>query len=277
MTSDYSVVAAAIAYVVEHRAEQPTLAAVAAHVHLSSDHLQRVFTRWAGVSPKRLLQFLNAAAARDLLTREPVLAAADTLGVSSQSRLYDACVQVDAVTPGEVRRGGLGLAIRAGWVESPFGDTFVATTACGVCALAFAADGTDPEARLRHDWPLAAVEIAGAAELEAFTARVFGPLDAQPDAPLSVVLKGTNLQVQVWSALLRIPPGTTTTYGAVAASIGAPRAVRAVANAIAANRVGYLVPCHRVLRENGAISGYAWGPDRKRAILARELATTAAG
>lgn len=270
MTSDYSVVSAAIRYVVDHRDEQPGLAEVATHVHVSPDHLQRVFTRWAGVSPKRLLQFLNAAAARDLLRGAPVLAAAGTLGVSSQSRVYDACVQVDAVTPGDVRRLGAGLEIRAGWVESPFGDAFVACTARGVCALAFALDGTDPEARLRADWPRATVVAASRRELGEVAARAFAPLDARPDEPLAVVVKGTNLQVQVWSALLRIPAGTTTSYGALAASIGEPRAVRAVANAVAANRVGVLVPCHRVLREDGTISGYAWGPERKRAILARE-------
>lgn len=269
MSSDFAVVTSAIEYVVEHRDAQPSLAAVARHVHLSPDHLQRVFTRWAGVSPKRLQQFLNAAAARDLLRRERVLATADALGVSSQSRLYDTCVQVHAVTPGEVRRGGAGLTIEAGWVDSPFGDAFVATTPRGICALAFALDGSDPEARLRDDWPAAEIVTA---DQTAVGARAFDPLGAPAGAPLSVVLKGTNLQLQVWSALVRIPAGAATSYGEVATSIGAPRAVRAVANAIAANRVGFLVPCHRVLRENGTISGYAWGPARKRAMLAREHA-----
>ncbi len=269
MPSDFDVVSEAIAYVVDHRAAQPSLAAVAAHVNLSPDHVQRVFTRWAGISPKRLLQFLNAAAARDLLSSEPVLAAANAIGVSSQSRVYDAFVQIEAVTPGDVRRAGDGLEIRTGWVGSPFGDAFVATTPRGICALAFAAEGRDPEERLRLDWPAADVISSDQRELGE---RIFAPLAERADAPLAVVMKGTNLQVQVWSALVRIPEGTTRSYGAVAAELGVPRSVRAVANAIGANRVGFLIPCHRVLRENGAISGYAWGPLRKRAMLARERA-----
>jgi AraC family transcriptional regulator of adaptative response/methylated-DNA-[protein]-cysteine methyltransferase len=267
--TEYAVVAEAIRYVVEHRDDQPSLVEVAAHVHLSSGHLQRVFTRWAGVSPKRLQQFLVAAAARDLLTDATVLDATSALGLSSQSRLHDVCVQVEAVTPGEVRSGGEGLTIAAGWAGSPFGDVFLATTPRGVCALAFALDGTDPAARLRADWPAATiVEV----DQRALAERIFTPVGARHGEPLAVVLKGTNLQVQVWRALLRIPEGTTTSYGRVAAAIGRPTAVRAVANAIGQNRVGWLVPCHRVLRENGTISGYAWGPDRKRAMLARERA-----
>ena len=269
MSSDFAVVSEAIRYMVDHRDEQPPLARVAEHVHLSADHLQRVFTRWAGVSPKRLLQFLNAAAARDLLRREPVMAASNALGMSSQSRLYDASVLVDAVTPGERRRAGAGLSIRSGWVDSPFGDAFIATTARGICAVGFAAEGNDPEGRLRDDWPEAEV---GAVDQGALGEQIFAPLAMRRDAPLAVILKGTNLQLQVWSALLRIPEGHTATYGGVAGEIGSPRAVRAVANAIAANRIAYLVPCHRVLRESGAISGFAWGVDRKRAMLAREAA-----
>ncbi len=273
MPSDFDVVSSAIAYVVERREQQPSLAAVASHVNLSPDHLQRVFTQWAGISPKRLLQFLNASAARDLLRREPVLAAAHKLGVSSQSRVYDACVQIEAVTPGDLRRSGDGLEIRAGWVASPFGDAFLATTTRGICALAFAAEGHDPEQRLWHDWPAAAVVSF---DQRALGEQIFAPLAERADAPLAVVMKGTNLQVRVWSALLRIPEGATQSYGALAAELGVPRSVRAVANAIAANRVGFLIPCHRVLRENGAISGYAWGPERKRAMLARERATVEA-
>jgi AraC family transcriptional regulator of adaptative response/methylated-DNA-[protein]-cysteine methyltransferase len=270
--TEYAVVAEAIRYVVDHRDEQPSLAEVAAHVHLSPGHLQRVFTRWAGVSPKRLQQFLVAAAARDLLTDAPVLDVTSTLGLSSQSRLHDACVQVEAVTPGELRSGGAGLTLAAGWASSPFGDVFLATAARGVCALAFALDGTDPEARLRADWPAATIVEA---DQRALAAQIFAPVGERQGEPLAVVLKGTNLQVQVWRALLRIPEGTTTSYGRVAAAIGRPTAVRAVANAIAQNRVGWLVPCHRVLRENGTISGYAWGPDRKRVMLAHERAAAA--
>jgi AraC family transcriptional regulator of adaptative response/methylated-DNA-[protein]-cysteine methyltransferase len=269
VSSEYAVVAEAIRYVVDHRHTQPSLVEIAAHVHLSPGHLQRVFTRWAGVSPKRLLQFLNAAAARDLLAGSTVLDVSNAVGLSSQGRLHDACVQVHAATPGEVRRGGDGLVIRAGWAGSPFGDVFVATTDRGVCALAFAVEGADPEARLRADWPGAALV---AADLSPLVERVFAPLEQRRAEPLSVIVKGTNLQVQVWTALLRIPEGATTSYARVAASIGRPSAVRAVANAIARNRVGWLVPCHRVLRENGTISGYAWGPERKRTMLAHERA-----
>ncbi|MBK9180413.1 MAG: methylated-DNA--[protein]-cysteine S-methyltransferase [Acidimicrobiales bacterium] len=276
MDRDYDVVGRAIAYVEAHRGDQPTLADVAAHVGLSEHHLQRVFSRWAGVSPKRLLQVLTAADARALLRGSAtVLDAAHAAGLSGPGRLHDLMVAVDGATPGQLRAGGEGLVIRHGWCPSPFGDTFVAVTDRGVCALGFAGAGDDPEERLRHDWPSATL-VADSGVAARVVRQAVDPLADGSGAPLPVLVKGTNLQVRVWEALLAIPEGRAVTYGDVAGAVGRPDAVRAVASAVGANRVAWLIPCHRVLRRSGALGGYHWGQDRKRAMLAWETARTGA-
>lgn len=266
----HDLVARAIIWLDAHAGQQPDLETVAAHVGMSPGHLQRVFTRWAGVSPKRFVQYLTAETASGLLADDvPVLDAAHLSGLSSSGRLHDLMVTVHAVTPGQARSRGEGLTIRHAVHPSPFGPALVGMTERGVCHLAFVDDVDEAHADLRQRWPAASLVEDPAATAEVVD-RVFAP-DAD-DTPLAVLVSGTNLQVQVWQALLRIPEGTTVSYGTLARAIGRPDATRAVAGAVAANRLAVLIPCHRVLRSTGALSGYRWGADRKRRLLAVEAA-----
>lgn len=277
MPSTYDRIARAIDFIAAHTDEQPGLDAVAAHVGLSPYHFQRVFARWAGVTPKRFLQVLTLERAKLMLETStlPLLEIADTLGLSSGSRLYDHFVQLEAVTPAEYRRVGKGLAIRYGRAASPFGEVFVATTPRGICALAFLdaearARAAQPFDRLRRDWPDARL-VADDREARRAAARVFAPVRERA-APLSVLVRGTNFQTQVWRALLGIEPGRLVSYGAVAAAIGRPGAQRAVGAAVGANPIAFVIPCHRVIRAGGGIGGYRWGLTRKRALHAWEAA-----
>ena len=272
--SDYDRIGRAIRYLDEHFREQPGLDEVAREAGLSAFHFQRLFTRRAGISPKRFLQFLTAGYARELLRgSSTLLDAAWDAGLSGPGRLHDLVVHVHALTPGEVKTGGRGIVIRHGIHPSPFGDCLVAVTGRGVCALSFPSpEEVDGEiAEIRRRWPQAeVVEDAGAtAEI---VRRIFRPSPDGEPQPLNVVVRGTNFQVKVWEALLRIPPGRAATYEDVAGGIGRPTAVRAVANAVANNPVAFLIPCHRVLRKTGVFGNYRWGPVRKRAILAWESA-----
>ena len=265
--SDYAVVEQAIAFLETHFVQQPELSDVAAHVHLSEAHFQRIFRRWAGISPKRFLQFLTAEHARRLLEGSAsVLQTSFAVGLSGGSRLHDLMINVHAATPGEVKSGGSGVEITYGIHDSPFGDAFVATTPRGICSLAFvAADAPDKSLHeLRRRWPGAAIRADEEATRD--VARMaFGGTDA-----LTLFLKGTNFQIRVWEALLRIQAGRAVTYEDIARDIGAPTSMRAVGAAVGQNPVAYLIPCHRVLRKSGAFGDYHWGPTRKKAILAWE-------
>lgn len=280
--SDYARVERAIRWLVAHQREQPSLDAVAHAVGLSPSHFQRLFTRWAGVSPKRFLQYQTIEEAKALLRAErPVLDTAFEVGMSGGGRLHDLFVRVEAMTPGEYATKGHGLVIRQATHRTPFGDCLVAMTDRGICALTFRAStgGKNPLAQLKARWPGArfvedATSTRGAAE-QVFGVIAAGATAAAIEAPpvgLSVLLKGTNLQMKVWRALLRIPAGTVVSYEDLAAAVGSPQAVRAVANAVARNPVHYLIPCHRVIRKSGELGGYAGGLDRKRAMLGVELA-----
>lgn len=273
-TDHYDLVADAIEWLDAHADDKPDLDALAAHVGMSPGHVQRVFTRWAGVSPKRFLQYLTAESARSLLTDDTsVLEATHASGLSSAGRLHDLMVTIHAVTPGQARAGGEGMVIRHGVHATPFGPALVGVTDRGVCHLSFVDDPVTARADLQERWP-GATHVADPEATAGVIDQVFGT--GVPQEPLAVLVRGTNLQVQVWQALLRIPQGTAVSYADLARSIGRPTASRAVAGAVAANRVGVLIPCHRVLRSTGALSGYRWGPDRKRRILAVEAARTRA-
>jgi AraC family transcriptional regulator of adaptative response/methylated-DNA-[protein]-cysteine methyltransferase len=269
MPNDYERIARAIAFLAQHAARQPTLAEVARAAGLSEFHFQRLFRRWAGVSPKRFLQYLAADRAAGALRRgRPVLAAAYDAGLSGPGRLHDLLVSVEAATPGEIRSGGAGLEIRWGSHATPFGTCVLGMTSRGVCHLSFH-DGSVAEelAPLRHDWPKARLvrDQRGTATV---MHRIFQ--GSRGRRPLGVHLKGTNFQLKVWEALLRIPDGATTTYGDLAAAIGTPSSARAVGTAVGDNPVAFLIPCHRVLRATGALGGYRWGTDRKQTMLAWE-------
>ena len=271
---DYERVERAIRFVQEHTAAQPSLDEIAAHIGLSPFHFQRLFQRWAGVSPKRFLQYLTAAHARERLEQSrTVLETTLDVGLSSTGRLHDLMVTVDAVTPGEVRRGGENLTIRHGQGETPLGTAHVAVTARGLLSLQFERPGAEsPLEVTRAQWPRAAFIEDDSAASDVL-ARVFGSPGSRTGEQ-RVLLRGTNLQLRVWEALLRLPAGAVTTYGALATFLGHPRASRAIANAVGANRIAYLIPCHRVLRATGALGGYRWGVARKQALLGREFVQT---
>jgi AraC family transcriptional regulator of adaptative response/methylated-DNA-[protein]-cysteine methyltransferase len=274
--SDYDRVAKAVDFIVGGAERQPRLDEVAAHVHLSPHHFQRLFSRWVGVTPKRFLQVLTVERAKVLLEHPgmPLLEVADAVGLSSGSRLYEHFVHLEGVTPAEFRRVGRDLEIRYGEAETPFGRAFLASTERGVCKLAFV-DGGDFDARseLEHDWPEARL-VEDPSRAAGTAARIFDPAAAASGAakPLSLLVRGTNFQISVWRALLQIPPGGLASYGDVAAAIGRPDAARAVGTAVGANRVAFLIPCHRVIRQGGGLGGYRWGTTRKHAMHAFEAA-----
>lgn len=270
--SDYLRIERAIRYLDRERATAPSLKDVAAHVGLSESHFQRMFTRWAGISPKRFVQHRTAEVVKQLLReRRPVLEASYEAGLSGPGRLHDLIVNAEAVTPGELRRGGLGITLRYGFHPTPFGDCLIAVTPRGICHLAFVEPITRKEAmaRLEHDWPLAQI-VADQDATRPAAAKAFPPPGSNRLPSLSLHVKGTNFQLKVWRALLEIPPGNVSTYGAIAKQLGDPKASRAVGTAVGSNPVSYLIPCHRVIRASGELGGYAWGPDRKRVMLARE-------
>jgi len=273
MHTDYARIERAIRFIQQRMDRQPDLAEVAAHVDLSPYHFQRMFRRWAGISPKRYLEFLTVDRAKDLLQQaRSVLETSHAVGLTGPARLHDQFVAVEAVSPGEFKTRGQGLEIHYGMVPGPFGDMLIARTGRGLCLLAFVDQATKHKelSRLRRLYPRATLredpDVAAATASEVFTK----PYLAQGKIHLQVY--GTNFQVHVWRALLRIPAGAVASYSQIAQYVGRPQAVRAVANAVAANPVHYLIPCHRVLRSSGDIGGYRGGTGRKKIILAWEAA-----
>ena len=276
---DYVYVEQAIRYIEQHTRQQPGLADIASHVGTSEFHLQRVFTRWAGISPKRFLQYLTHEHCRQLLRESrSVLDATYEAGLSSPGRLHDLFVTVEAVTPGEFKTAGSGLEITYGVHQSPFGDSLIATTPRGVCSVVFVSDSGVQNAieALRTQWS-GAVLKEDAGRIAEFAERIFAP-GQQPGAPrLRLLLKGSNFQINVWKALLKIPLGAVTSYEDLAAMANVPGAPRAVGNAVGANPVSYLIPCHRVIRKTGEFGNYGGGPARKKAMLVWESARAAGG
>ncbi len=269
---DYQRVEKAIHFLVANAARQPSLEEVAAEVSLSPFHFQRMFSRWAGTTPKRFLQVLTLEHGKRLLEdSQPLLEAAYTLGLSGSSRLHDHFVQLQAITPGQHGSGGRGLLIEYGVHETPFGSMLLAATPRGICRAAFL-DYDSLESQLEElqaSWPHARLQRAQA-RTSALVDSIFTGRQEREDRPLSLLVTGTNFQVAVWRALLEIPEGAVTTYGELAKRLGRPGAGRAVGNAIGANPVAFLIPCHRVIRESGALGGYRWGAGRKQAIQAWE-------
>lgn len=265
---DYERIESAIRFLEVHARRHPSLDETSAHVGLSPYHFQRLFQRWAGTSPKRFLGYVTAShAKRCLRDARTVLETTLDTGLSSPGRLHDLLVSVDAVTPGEVRRLGAGLRIRYGVHQTPFGRARLAVTSRGITNLAFLDQESPADVDLKEEWPHAEL-VHDPKATAGWIERIF---DRSGEGPLPVLLRGTNLQLRVWEALLRIPEGTVVSYGSLAGALGRPTAARAVAGAVARNPVAYLIPCHRVLRATGAIGGYRWGTARKRAMLGREL------
>lgn len=271
--SDYQRIANAIQFLKDSALEQPSLEAAANHIGLSPYHFQRLFKRYAGVSPKRFLQHLTSAYAKQLLRQSvSVLETSFAVGLSSASRLHDLLISVDAVTPGEVKTGGEKLKIDYGIHATPFGDCLLAQTSRGICRLEFF-DAANPQPilqRLQADWPNAV--LTQNPHATAITAqRIFHAVESAAASSLPLLLRGTNFQLQVWQALLKIPAGAVTSYGQLAKLLGQPNASRAIGTAVGQNPIGYLIPCHRVLRSDGNLGGYRWGLNRKQVILGYEL------
>ncbi|TYO99061.1 AraC family transcriptional regulator of adaptative response/methylated-DNA-[protein]-cysteine methyltransferase [Geothermobacter ehrlichii] len=271
---DYRRIEQAIHFLEEHATDQPSLEEVAAHIGLSPYHFQRLFKAWAGVSPKRFLQHLTVESAKRLLRDSAsVLEAALDVGLSGPGRLHDLFVSVEAMTPGEYKSWGRELNLQYGYHPTPFGECLIAVTGRGICSLAFVDRETRDRAleELRHNWREASL-VENPRTSEDIVGQIFAPAQKRGQKPLKVLLKGTNFQLKVWQALLKIPEGAVVTYGALADAVGHRGAHRAVGTAVGHNPIAYLIPCHRVLRSNGGIGGYRWGTTRKRAILAREAA-----
>ncbi|MDH3399905.1 MAG: methylated-DNA--[protein]-cysteine S-methyltransferase [Chromatiales bacterium] len=270
---DYQRIQKAIEYMANNWRDQPSLEQLARGVELSTAHFTRLFTRWAGISPKQYLRALTLERAKDeLLAGRDLLSTSQALGLSGPGRLHDLFVDIEAMTPGEYKRAGAGLEIRHAWTRTDFGLCHVAATQRGLCSVSFQDKQTAaPLEQLLADWP--AARLVEDQSVPVVLNRALAALAAgdKPEA-MRVMVRGTNFQVQVWRALLRIPLGFTVSYGELAAELGRPSGARAVGSAVGANRIGFLIPCHRVLRAGGALGGYRWGEPRKRAILAWELA-----
>jgi len=273
-SEDYLRIEQAILYLENHYKEQPSLEEVAASIGLSEFHFQRLFTRWAGVSPKRFVQFLTKEGAKELLSRsENLLDTTHQVGLSSLGRLHELFVTTEAVTPGEYKTLGQGVTIRYGIHLTPFGKCLIGLTERGICHLGFVS-GSEGDAidGLVEGW-----KEARMIEDYRSTAALVGPIfdlryDTRIKQPLTLHLRGTNFQIKVWEALLQIPAGSATTYEGLAQRIGHPGASRAVGSALGHNPIAVMIPCHRVIRKVGDFGNYRYGELRKKALLAREYA-----
>jgi AraC family transcriptional regulator of adaptative response/methylated-DNA-[protein]-cysteine methyltransferase len=264
---DFARIARAIRYIDNKFRDQPRLADIASHAGLSEFHFNRLFRRWAGVTPKQYLAFVTGNAAKGaLLTQPSVLDAAYSVGLSGPGRLHDLIVTLDAMTPGELKLLGRGTVIRYGFSDTPFGRVLIATTPRGVCHLAFVEAGKEKSAvrEFQEHWPDAS------AEQDDTHARVVARQiwAGDGESALKVSVGGTNFQLKVWQALIDLGGRGKTTYTVLADAIGLHSGTRAVGNAVGSNPVGWLIPCHNVLRKDGSLGGYHWGEDRKRAMLA---------
>lgn len=267
----YERIAKAIAFMRQNYLDQPDLATIAQHVHLSEYHFQRLFTRWAGISPKRFLQYLTVEYAKSKIAETAnLLELTGEVGLSSPGRLHDLFVKLEAMSPGEFKAGGTGLQIVYGIHLTPFGECLIATTPRGICNLHFldTTSKDEIEQAFRLEWANADIKQDQRVTQE-ICDRIFEPVAANNE-PLVLYVKGTNFQIQVWRALLSVPFAGITTYQGLATVMGRPTAARAVGNAVGNNPVGYLIPCHRVIRESGEFGGFRWGLERKAVLLGWE-------
>ena len=269
--NDFDRIAAVIRYLDEHHAGQPALGDLAQAGGLSESHFHRLFHRWAGITPKDFLQCLTAEHAKCRLRESAsVLDAALDAGLSGPGRLHDLLVTVEAASPGEFKHGGRGLGIAWGMAESPFGGCSLGWNARGICHLAFhdTAASPAPPSELQENWPHA--EFQRNDREARGRAKIIFQRDARSGTTLKAFVRATPFQLNVWRALLRIPEGCVASYRRIAGALGDPPAARAVGTACGSNPIAYLIPCHRVIRETGAVQGYRWGSTRKRALLAWE-------
>lgn len=269
---NFSRIAQAIEYIQTHFKEHPDLETIAAQVHLSPHHFQKLFTDWAGTSPKQFLQYISLEHAKKLLKEDKhtLLDASLDTGFSSTSRLHDLFIKIEGMTPASYKNGGKDLHINYSFETSIFGAILIASTEKGICHLAFEADQAKALSDLSHRFPNAILTEHRAPNQES-ALRIFHN-DWSDLNEIKLHLKGTDFQVKVWESLLKIPMGALSTYGEIAGELGHPKASRAVGTAIGSNPVAFLIPCHRVIRNSGMIGGYMWGPVRKTALIGWESA-----
>ena len=269
---DYQRIEKAIQFLAENFHSQPSLKEIAGNIHMSEFHFQRLFTRWVGISPKRFLQFLTKEYAKTLLEKSiNLLDVTYESGLTSPGRLHDLFVSCEAVTPGEYKTRGAGLEIAYGYHATPFGECMLAITNRGICGLSFVQnDGRQPVfADLKNRWAHAKL-VEDPYVTRPFVKRIFDPSKQKNSAPLYLILNGTNFQIKVWEALIKIPMGAVVSYESVAAHIGMPKASRAVGNAVGSNPVSFVIPCHRVIRKTAEFGNYGGGVARKMAMLGWE-------
>jgi AraC family transcriptional regulator of adaptative response/methylated-DNA-[protein]-cysteine methyltransferase len=274
VSTEYLRIERAINYLEERFQDQPSLQELAEHLNMSLFHFQRVFKRWAGISPKRFIQFLTIDYAKKMLdANRSVLDATYEAGLSSPGRLHDLFVTIDGVTPGEFKTKGVGIEIVYGIHSSPFGQCLLAITERGICGLTFTTYQGPEEAiaDLQSQWQKAKLRESTKAT-KSFLDQIFPASPGDGGRSIRLFLKGTNFQLKVWEALLRIPQGSVCSYEEIAVNLGKPTAARAVGNAVAANPVAYIIPCHRVIRKIGAIGDYRHGTTRKKAMIGWEAA-----
>jgi AraC family transcriptional regulator, regulatory protein of adaptative response / methylated-DNA-[protein]-cysteine methyltransferase len=267
----YTQIAEAINYLVMSFKSQPDLFEVADTVHMSPSHFQRLFTQWAGTSPKKFLQYISIEHAKKLLLDNQQASLAEVAhdtGLSSTSRLHDLFISIEGMTPAEYKNGGSSLVISYSFFTSPFGDILVASTTKGICHMAFVEDYDTGVDHLKRRFPHAEYQHqVSLMQLDAVSIFQHGSANM-----VKLHLKGTQFQLKVWESLLKIPLGNLTSYGAIASQIGCPAASRAVGTAIGSNPVAYLIPCHRVIQSSGIFGGYMWGETRKVAMIGWEQA-----
>ena len=276
-THDYELVKHTLAFISENWREQPSLETLADQAGLSPTHLQRLFTRWAGLSPKAFLQAVTLDHARGLLRDSAsILDASYELGLSGPGRLHDLFVTHEGMSPGIYKAHGRGLSIRYGFHDCPFGRALILITSEGLAGLAFADHGKEKSALadMTSRWP-EATYVEDQQATASYARRIFEAERWQPDQPLKIVFIGTDFEIRVWETILRIPFGKASTYSDIACHIGKPKAARAVGTAVGKNPISFVVPCHRVLEKSGGLGGYHWGLTRKRAILGWEAGQTA--
>lgn len=269
--ADYQRIAKAITYIKEHSAEQPSLDEIAKAVHLSPYHFHRMFKKWAGVTPKEFLKYISLDQAKNLLGKNQTLEEVTfRTGLSSTSRLHDLFVNIEGMTPGEYKNGGRELQILYSFDESPFGMAMIASTNKGICSFTFVDSENEGIRDLKKTWFNADIKEGTNKHIKNLE-KVFSHTGRRPD-DIKLHIKGTNFQLKVWEALLKIPSGALATYSDIAARIDHPKSSRAVGTALSRNPVAYLIPCHRVIRKVGGIGEYRWGSTRKRAIIGWESA-----
>lgn len=269
---NYKRIAEAISYIQQHFKQQPGLDEIAEQMHLSPFHFQRLFTEWAGISPKKFLQYISVAYAKKLLKEDQatLFDAAYQTGLSGTSRLHDLFVQIEGMTPGDYKNGGKNLTIYYVICIGPFGLMIIASTSKGICHLAFIDDELAAMNSLNALFPKAKLAYYISPVLEQVLSLIMQ--DWSKPIHIKLHLKGTNFQLKVWETLLKIPTGKLTTYGNIAAQINKPKASRAVGSAIGNNPVGFIIPCHRVIQSTGLLGGYMWGTTRKAALIGWEAA-----